>query len=240
MKSVSAACIATTTDGHHDDHGHGHAHVPHESPWVVTLPLVLLAIPSVIIGFIAIEPMLFGDFFKNVIFINHEAHPVMEELAHSSTAPVGMATHALAFPAVLAGAGRVATAWLFYMKPPDSGDQGQAGRHPPCWKTNTTSTTSTLACSPGLARPANPAVEGGRPAADRWPVGQRFGQGGRGRSRLWCASFQTGFIYHYATAMIVAFLVSDDLVFWPDRPLRMPTDTFRKTVRLGLWFEKIC
>lgn len=104
--------------GHHDDHGHGHAHVPHESPWVVTLPLVLLAIPSVIIGFIAIEPMLFGDFFKNVIFINHEAHPVMEELAHEFHGAVGMATHALSTLPFWLALGGVATAWLFYMKAP--------------------------------------------------------------------------------------------------------------------------
>jgi NADH-quinone oxidoreductase subunit L len=46
---------------HHDDHGHGHgAHEPHESPWVVTLPLVLLAIPSIAIGFFTVGPMLFG------------------------------------------------------------------------------------------------------------------------------------------------------------------------------------
>jgi len=47
-------------DGHaHDDHGHG-AHEPHESPWVVTVPLILLAIPSIAIGFFTIGPMLFG------------------------------------------------------------------------------------------------------------------------------------------------------------------------------------
>ncbi len=52
-------------DNGHDDHHHGLApgQKPHESPWVVTLPLVLLAIPSVVIGFITIEPMLFGDWF---------------------------------------------------------------------------------------------------------------------------------------------------------------------------------
>jgi NADH-quinone oxidoreductase subunit L len=60
--------MATTmTRNRTHDHHHGLApgQKPHESPWVVTLPLVLLAIPSVIIGAIAIEPMLFGDFFKH-------------------------------------------------------------------------------------------------------------------------------------------------------------------------------
>jgi len=63
---------------HHDDHGDDdhHAHhgpvQPHESRWVVTLPLILLAIPSVIIGYIAVEPMLHGTFFEGVITINPE------------------------------------------------------------------------------------------------------------------------------------------------------------------------
>ncbi|MEY4910889.1 MAG: hypothetical protein RL761_552, partial [Pseudomonadota bacterium] len=62
-------------DGHtsHDDHSHHDAsHKPHESPWVVTLPLVLLAIPSVLIGYFTIKPMLYGGFFKDAIFINAE------------------------------------------------------------------------------------------------------------------------------------------------------------------------
>lgn len=46
--------------GHHDHHGPHEPHEPHESPWVVTLPLVLLAIPSIAIGFFTVGPMLFG------------------------------------------------------------------------------------------------------------------------------------------------------------------------------------
>jgi NADH-quinone oxidoreductase subunit L len=61
------------TDGHHgeahDDHGHGHHGPvePHESPKVVTVPLILLAIPSIFIGFFTVGPMLFGDFFRGAI-----------------------------------------------------------------------------------------------------------------------------------------------------------------------------
>ncbi|MFY2765161.1 NADH-quinone oxidoreductase subunit L [Arenimonas sp. MALMAid1274] len=52
----------------HDDHGHHHGPVePHESPWVVTVPLILLAIPSILIGFFTVGPMLFGDFFRGAI-----------------------------------------------------------------------------------------------------------------------------------------------------------------------------
>ena len=101
---------------HHDDHGH--SHTPHESPWVVTLPLVLLAIPSVIIGYFAIEPMLYGDFFKGVIFVNNEAHPAMEELAHEFHGALAMGLHAFtSLPFLLALAG-VVTAYVFYMVAP--------------------------------------------------------------------------------------------------------------------------
>jgi NADH-quinone oxidoreductase subunit L len=55
-------------DGHHGAaHGHHGPVEPHESPWVVTLPLILLAIPSVLIGFFTVGPMLFGDFFAGAI-----------------------------------------------------------------------------------------------------------------------------------------------------------------------------
>src|SRR5690554_3396666 len=56
-------------DAHHDDHGHHGPVEPHESPWVVTVPLVLLAIPSVLIGFFTVGPALFGDFFRGAITV---------------------------------------------------------------------------------------------------------------------------------------------------------------------------
>jgi NADH-quinone oxidoreductase subunit L len=103
---------------HHDDHGHGHAHTPHESPWVVTLPLVLLAIPSVVIGYYTIEPLLYGDFFKDAIFVNHELHPAMETLKEEFHGALGMAVHGLTtLPFFLALAG-VVTAFVFYLVAP--------------------------------------------------------------------------------------------------------------------------
>jgi NADH-quinone oxidoreductase subunit L len=108
---------AHASHGHgHDDHGH--SGTPHESPWVVTFPLIMLAIPSVVIGFIAIQPMLYGDYFQSAIFIS-ENHPAMAELKHEFHGAFGMAVHALTtlpFWLALAGAG---TAWFFYMKRPD-------------------------------------------------------------------------------------------------------------------------
>ena len=107
-------------DAHHDDHHHGLApgEKPHESPAVVWVPLALLAVPSLLIGLYTIEPMLFGEFFKGVIFVDHHAHPAMEELAHEFHGWQAMAIHALQTkPFWLALAG-VATSYYFYMVKP--------------------------------------------------------------------------------------------------------------------------
>lgn len=117
---------AVKHDSHHDDHHH-HGLMPtdepHEPGWVIKLPLILLAIPSVFIGYIAIEPMLYGDFFKDVIWVDSAAHPAMHELTHHWHSvfhtSAGMALHGLmSLPFMLAASG-VALAWFFYMKRPD-------------------------------------------------------------------------------------------------------------------------
>ena len=114
-------------DDTHDDHDHHHGlsptDDPHEPGWVVKLPLILLAIPSLLIGYVAIEPMLYGEFFKGVIFVNSEAHPAMHELTHHwhsiFHSAAGMAIHGLmTVPFALAASG-VLVAWFFYMKRPD-------------------------------------------------------------------------------------------------------------------------
>jgi NADH-quinone oxidoreductase subunit L len=113
-------------DEHHgdDDHGHDEHHhglapgqKPHESPWVVTLPLVLLAIPSVLIGFFTIEPMLFGEWFKGVIFVG-DNHVGLKELEAAFHGPVAMALHGLQTAPFWLAMGGVALAWLFYMVKP--------------------------------------------------------------------------------------------------------------------------
>ena len=113
-----------TAHGHdahgHDAHGHdGHgAHVPHESPWVVTVPLVLLAIPSIIIGAIAADSMITGEYFKGVITVFADRHPAMAALAERWHGWVAMALHgftSLPFWLMVAG---IATAWYFYLVNP--------------------------------------------------------------------------------------------------------------------------
>jgi len=101
---------------HHDDHGEHHD--PHESPWVVTAPLVLLAIPSVVIGYLTIQPMLFGDFFKDAIIVNTALHPAMKELSEGFHGAVAMATHGLMTLPFWLALGGVVTAYLFYMVKP--------------------------------------------------------------------------------------------------------------------------
>jgi len=112
--------------GDHDDEevSHDHHHglapgqKPHETPWVVWLPLVLLAIPSAIIGYFAIEPMLFGGFFKDAIYIG-ENHEVMRELHEEFHGAFAMALHSLtSLPFWLAVAG-VVSSGFFYLKRPD-------------------------------------------------------------------------------------------------------------------------
>jgi NADH-quinone oxidoreductase subunit L len=108
-------------DAHHDDHHgdhHGHDDKPHESPWVVTVPLLLLAVPSVVIGFMAVQPMLFGDFFKDAIFVDAAKHPAMAKLAEMFHGSLQYAAHAfVTVPFWLAVAG-VALSYYMYMVNP--------------------------------------------------------------------------------------------------------------------------
>ena len=113
---------AHADDDHgHDEHHHGlgRGEKPHESPAVVTIPLVLLAIPSLAIGFVAIDTMLFGKYFEKVIFVDAAAHPAMAHLREFFHGPLAMGLHGFVsapFLLMLAGVG---LAWFFYMRRPD-------------------------------------------------------------------------------------------------------------------------
>lgn len=107
-------------NGHDDADHHGLApdQDPHESPWVVTLPLILLAIPSVIIGYIAIEPMLYGNFFTDVISVNTEAHPTLVIMKEEFHGPLAMVAHSLHTPVLYLAIAGVVVAWILYVKAP--------------------------------------------------------------------------------------------------------------------------
>jgi NADH-quinone oxidoreductase subunit L len=92
-----------------DDH-----HQPHESPWVITLPLCLLAIPSVFIGFFAVKPMLFETFFNQVIYSNTLIHPAMAILKEEFHGAWAMGMHAFSTAPFWLALSGVGLAWLFY------------------------------------------------------------------------------------------------------------------------------
>ncbi len=109
--------------GHHDAHHQSHEehsddHKPHESPWVVTMPLILLAIPSVLIGYLTINGMLFGDFLKDAIYVDATKHSAMNVLAGKFHGAMQMAIHGLStLPFWLALLG-VAISYYMYMVNP--------------------------------------------------------------------------------------------------------------------------
>ena len=101
-----------------DEHTREHLH---ETPKVVTLPLIALAIPSVFVGYFYVDSMAFGDFFGDAIFVLPE-HDVLGELAHEFHGALAMVLHAFStLPFWFAAAG-VFTAWYLYMKRPEIPD----------------------------------------------------------------------------------------------------------------------
>ncbi|MCX7814642.1 MAG: NADH-quinone oxidoreductase subunit L [Tepidimonas ignava] len=103
-------------DDHHDDHGDGK---PHESPWVVTAPLLLLAVPSVVIGYLTIEPMLFGEFLAASIEVHADKHPAMAAFAEAFHGPLAMALHAFSTPPLYLALAGAVSAWYLYLVRPD-------------------------------------------------------------------------------------------------------------------------
>jgi NADH-quinone oxidoreductase subunit L len=238
-KAAAAAAIAAAaahgdhghvTNGHdshdvhdsHDDHEEHHGlapgQKPHESPFVVWFPLVLLAIPSVVIGYLTIGPMLHGDFFKGVIFVG-ENHMAMEELTAEFNGPMAMVVHSLqTLPLWLAIAG-VASAYYCYMINP----------RVPAWLLKTFRPIHTLLENKYYLDKFNEVVfaRGARLLGNGlWNIGDKklidgLLVNGSAKMVVWFSALtrtlQTGYIYHYAFVMILgllAFLIYF-LPFWP-------------------------
>ena len=189
-------------DHGHDDHGHGGQ--PHESPWVVTVPLVLLAIPSVVAGWPFIERLLFGDFFEGAIAVAPQ-HNVLSHLGKEFHGPGAFVLHGLAAPAVWLAAAGVLAAWYLYLKRPALAEQlrERAGR------------LYTLLVNKYYFDAFNERfIAGGSRALGNllWRGGDVAiidGAAVNGSARLvgWLASVtrgvQTGYLYHYAFATII-------------------------------------
>jgi len=202
---------------HHDHHGHdSHDSHPHESPWVVTVPLVLLAIPSVLIGYLTIQPMLFGDFFKDVIFVDAEKHGAMAGLASIFHGPLQMAIHGFSTaPFWLALAGVLAS-YLMYMVFPAVPAAIKRNVMPVFnllenkyyldWINENILARGARALGVGLWKVGDQAVIDGTVVNGSWKlVG-------------WLSSIvrkgQSGYLYHYALVMILGVFVLMTYFVW--------------------------
>jgi NADH-quinone oxidoreductase subunit L len=201
----------------HDDHGHHDAHSakPHESPWVVWLPLVLLAIPSALIGYFTIEPMLYGSFFKDAIFVNADKHHAMAELAKAFHGPMDMAIHALTtLPFILAVAG-VALSYYMYIINPALPAAIKRSVQPVYtlldnkyyldWFNENVLARGVRALG-GLLWENDKKVIDGTLVNGSWKVVRVFSSIAR--------KFQTGYIYHYAFSMIAGVFLLMTYFVW--------------------------
>ena len=203
-------------DDHAAHHGHDEHQAPHESPWVVTVPLVLLAIPSVLIGFYTIDPLVFGEFLKDAIVVNTDKHPAMAVLAHHYHGAVAMALHALSTaPFWLAVAG-VASSYYMYMVNPAVPASIKRVFQPIYvlfenkyyldWFNENVLARGARALGKGLWKGGDQAIiEGGVVNASWKLVG-------------WVSSLtrqlQTGYLYHYALVMILGVFLLMTYFVW--------------------------
>ncbi|GJL81907.1 MAG: NADH dehydrogenase subunit L [marine bacterium B5-7] len=198
-----------------DEHTRAHLH---ESPRVVTVPLVLLAIPSIIAGWLFVEPMLFGEYFGSSIFVNPE-HDTVSAIAESmdghvsAWAMMSHAPHSLPFWLAVSG---IALAYLFYMVAPGL---------PGLFASTFGFIYNMLVKKYGIDELYQAVFAKGSLLLGRafWKIGDIAIIDGlfvNGSARLvgWCSSIartvQTGFVYHYAFAMIVGLLSLMSWYLW--------------------------
>jgi NADH-quinone oxidoreductase subunit L len=108
-------------EGRMDHHTREHLH---ESPWVVTVPLILLAIPSALIGWFTIEPMLYGDYFGSAIHVL-PVNDVLRRLGEEFHGTVPFFLSSFVSPPLWLAASGVFAAWLFFLKRPDFADSAE-------------------------------------------------------------------------------------------------------------------
>ena len=200
----------------HDDHAHHHDDKPHETPWVVWLPLVLLAIPSVVIGAMALMPMLFGNFFEGVIHVDHAKHGAMTELREAIHGWIPMALHGfMTAPFWLALAG-VALSYYMYMINPALPASIKRAFHPVFtllenkyyldWFNENVIARGARALGTGLWKGGDRAIIDGAIVNGSWKlVGWIAGVVRR---------FQSGYLYQYALVMILGIFVLMTYFVW--------------------------
>jgi NADH-quinone oxidoreductase subunit L len=207
-------------DAHHDDHhGHDdgrHDHTPHESPWVVTVPLLLLAIPSVVIGYFTIDAMLFGDFFKDAIFVNEDQHEAMHELGHAYHGAIAMAMHAFSSaPFWLAFAGVVSSYYMYMINPAVPAAIKRVcmpiytlfeNKYYMDWINENILARVARALGTGLWKGADQSVIDGGIVNGSWKL--------VGAVSALTRHLQSGYLYHYALAMIVGVFLLMTWFVW--------------------------
>jgi NADH-quinone oxidoreductase subunit L len=200
-------------DAHgHDDHAHHGAHEPHESPWVVTVPLVLLAIPSVVIGALAIGPLIYGSFFAHGVVFDQviavgSNHPALQDMAKEFDGWLAMGLSSVeGLPVWLALAG-VVVAWFLYIKRPELPARIQArfsGIYTLLDNKYYMDKINEVVFAKGAVAIGNGLWKEGDQAVIDGIVN------GSARSVAWFAGvirfLQSGYIYHYAFAMILGML----------------------------------
>jgi len=184
----------------------------HETPWVVTLPLILLAIPSVIIGWPTVGSVVFGDYFGSAIVVN-ETHNVLGELAAEFHGSLGYVLHAFSAPVPYLALAGALVAWYLYLRKPGLADTIRMrlsglytlliNKYYFDYFNEKVLARATLGAGGFLWRFGDIAVIDGALV--------------NGSARLvgWVAQvgrhLQTGYLYHYAFAMIIGLAV---LVGW--------------------------
>ena len=206
-------------DAHHHDHAHddGHNdHTPHESPWVVTVPLLLLAIPSVVIGYFTIDAMLFGDFFKDAIFVNEDKHEAMHGLGHAYHGAIAMAMHAFSTaPFWLALAGVVSSYYMYMINPAVPAAIKRAcmpiytlfeNKYYMDWINENILARGARALGTGLWKGGDQSVIDGGIVNASWKL--------VGAVSAMSRQLQSGYLYHYALAMIVGVFLLMTWFVW--------------------------
>ena len=186
-----------------DEHTKSHLHEPAR---VVTWPLIALAVPAVLSGYL-VNPMVLGDFFEGVIHVD-KAHPAIETLKHHYHGAWNLLTHAIFTPAFWLAMAGLGSAWFVYMKKPSI---AQFGYDKLRW-------IHALLDKKYFADEFNMAVfAGGAVALGKglWAAGDRFlidglMVNGTAKVTAWFSSVaryvQTGYLYHYAFSIILGVL----------------------------------
>jgi NADH-quinone oxidoreductase subunit L len=199
------------------EHEGGHkGEKPRENPWVVTVPLIMLAIPSLLIGYFTLMPLLFGDYFGKSIVVHLAQHPAMDHLREEIQGPFSMALHSFTgLPLYLAIAG-VLVAWYCYLLNPAMPEKIKRALGPLYtftdnlfyldWMWVTVFAGGSRLLGEIFWKAGDRGIIEGAVVNASW----RFIGWGAGVVR-W---FQSGYLYHYALAMIMGVVILMSYFVW--------------------------